>query len=258
MLPVGLPNSERTSLHSTRPLCLTPHGLSINSAVKLVLDDLHHSAVHGVPAVDAMGRHVRVFIDTTALFGDFPQAAAFRDVLGLRENARCSLCHMRRRKHQNIPETNFSVETHGGRPSFVRFNARRSAIRHVNHDKGILRALGMKFDNPQAAEELPAVTFAATVARSEQKFERSDGTPVVPYHLDHALSVPVLPDHLLSSMTAYVMRACFKELPSNDVRSEVEMRIIKATNDNGLDVKSNILSWDRSKRGMRYNGVAST
>ena len=96
------------------------------------------------------------------------------------------------------------------------------------------------------------------MTRSTSVFKREDGTAVVPAHFDHALSIPALPDHLLSSMIAYVMRACFKVLPSHELRSQVEMRIIKASRDNGLDVKSRILSWDRSKRAMRYKGVAST
>ena len=148
ILPLWLPNSERTSLHSARPLCITPHGASVNAAVQVILDDLRDASINGVTATDPMGRRVRVFIDTTALFGDIPQAAAFTDVLGHSGNALCSLCHMRRRKNQNLPETNFSVETHGGRPAFVRFNERREAIRSVNPEKGVLRALGLKFENP--------------------------------------------------------------------------------------------------------------
>ena len=35
------------------------------------------------------------------------------------------------------------------------------------------------------------------------------------------------------------------------------MRLFEAARDNGLIVKQHVLSWDVSKRGTRYNGVAS-
>ena len=256
LLPVGLPMKERTSYHACRVLCLTPHGCSINKAMGMILEDIREAAVHGVQGIDPFGRTVRIFIDTTAFFGDLPQAAAFTDVLGHTANALCTLCYMRRRKGRNVPETNFSNDTHAGRPAFMRFNARQRAIRRHDPHVGVLRALGMKYGENVTMESLPAVRLAQL---SDGGSPRSTikGEPVVPALFDHALGLPVLPDHLMSSMTSNVLTACFKVLDTDDVKSEVELRILKAARDNGFSMKQHIISWERSKRGTRYRGIAS-
>lgn len=257
LLPLGLPVHQRMSFHSVRVLCLTAHGSSINAGLNIIRDDLLHGSRHGVPGIDPFGRPVRIFVDAVGLFGDFPQAAAFTDVLGHTANALCTLCFMRRRKGQNLPETNFSSEVHSGRLGFARFNARRAAIRSARPDPKVLRALGMKYHEAQACDELIAVRYATESSKTTSGYRTSEGRAVVPQLFDHALSVPVLPDHLLSSMVSYVLRACFKSLPTNDARSEVEMRIVQAAQSNGLGIKNSILSWERTKTGMRYKGVSS-
>ena len=255
ILPLGLPTSDRISLQSARPLCITPHGMSINSALGIILEDLRKSATEGIDGIDPSGRRVRIFIDTVAFFGDFPQVAAFTDVLGHSANALCSHCYMRRRKNQNVPETNFSVEIHAGRPGYCRFNARRYAIRESRPDSRILRALGMKYDERQRSESLPAISYSKLLSSSEACFQRSDGTPVLPLHFEHAANVPVFPNHLLSSLVSYVMKACFYSLLNNDKRAEVEMRIVTAAHSNGLDVKGNIINWERTKKATKFKGV---
>ena len=151
----------------------------------MILEDLRKASCDGVVGVDPMGQRVRIFIDTTALFGDFPQATAFTDVLGHTATALCSLCFMRKRKHQITPETNYSVESHGARLGYARFDARRQAIRNSRPDKTVLRALGMKYhvNSSDLCKDLPAVRFSELLKFDDEVGTTINGHPVLPRFL---------------------------------------------------------------------------
>ena len=103
ILPLGLPSMERMSAQAVRPLCLTPHGCSVNGVIKIIMKDLEKAVKEGVVGVDPDGRNVRIFIDTVSLIGDFPPAAAFTDVLGHTATAVCKIFTMRHRKGGTCP-----------------------------------------------------------------------------------------------------------------------------------------------------------
>ena len=117
----------------------------------------------------------------------------------------------------------------------------------------------MKYDTENLSDALPAVVHAQNMRKAPRKHFTADGLPVVPHAFDHALNIPVLPDHLISSMISYVLKACFKALSTNELRAQVEMRIIEAANTNGLEVKGRLLIWERSKgrSEMTFKGLAS-
>lgn len=259
LLPVGFPLEMRNSERSVRVICLTPHGLCNNSTVLEIMSDLERCATQGVVGFDSRGYRVRIFIDTVALFGDLPQASAFTDALGHCATAFCGLCTIRRRKGNVLPETNYSNEFHSRRTGFMRFNARRGAIRRDTDDKSILRALGFISDSKEIAEGKPAVVFAQKLhklAAQGPGFKRNGSSPCS-LVFDYALSIPALPDHVMSGIISYTMNACFDQLEFDHTRKRVEMRIVSSANMNGLDVKRHILSWEKTKRGWKYSGVAS-
>ena len=183
----------------------------------MIVEDLKKCARRGVQGFDPKGRPVRIFIDTVALFGDFPQAAAFTDVLGHSANAMCTICSIRRRKGQNVPETNFSFELHSARPGLIRFDARRNAIRSYKPHSSVLRALGMEFDNTVNTDLLPAVRLSNIMreAQLDDPCTTEDGGTVVPFSFDHSQSLTALPDHLMSTMICNVMHVCFNKLQTN-------------------------------------------
>ena len=252
LLPLGLPDDERASPQAVRVITLGAHGQPVEDVLRTVLADLSEAARHGVHGIDPYGRKVRIFIDTVAFFGDMPQAAGFTDTLGHTSNALCTLCSMRRRKGTADPETNYSSETHGNRMCLARFNARREAIRLAQpHDK-LLRKLGMLCHTGEDGRDRLAVSYCTSLNTAPP----TERTPV-PLLFDHARSIPAVPDHLLTGIIAYVTRACFDALPSDEDRRHVEMRIVTDALGNGLDVKRNILQWAKSKGTYKYMGTAS-
>ena len=260
LLPLGLSNMERTCAQAVRVLSLTPPGCPMAPVLKLIIDDISQAAREGVKGVDPNGNPIRIYIDPVCLMGDLPQAAAYTDVLGHSSNAMCTLCFTRRRKNQMLPETNYSCEFHFARCALCRFDARREAIRQSNPDKQILRRLGMEWEIDST--DLPGVYFSRKMgirrdqAQSTENRTTAPPTCPQPLLLDHALSIPALPDHLVSTLVSGVMTICFDKLRSDEKRAEIEMRIVDGALANGLDIKRHILRWERSKKGVKYNGMA--
>ena len=131
---------------------------------------------------------------------------------------------MRRRKGRVYPETNFSSETHGGQLGYARFNARRDAIRASSPHPTILRALGMESSDKVDVESLPAVQFSklyrSPYPMEADRDEEEHETPV-PLFFDHTRSIPVQPDHMLSSLASNVMTMCLHSLQNDDERTRV-------------------------------------
>lgn len=92
-----------------------------------IIEDLFAATTEGIRGVDHDGRPICLFIDTVAIMGDLPQAAAFTDVLGHSTDTLCRLFYMRKHKNHTFQEKNHSSQQHSGRLTLVRFDARRKA-----------------------------------------------------------------------------------------------------------------------------------
>ena len=257
LLPLGLPPALRNSAKSVRPLCLTPHGLPANDALNMVMEDLRVGATTGVIGTDPFGRPVRIFVDVLALYGDLPQAAAYSDVLGHSATTFCNLCFMRKRKDTPLPTMNYSGHMHSLRLGFARFDERRLAIRAADFNKHTLRAIGMRRTQYWHTTDLPAVVLSETLRQATPRFKTKNGLPPVPLVFDHALSIPAVPDHVVSGLVAYLMNACFNSLEDDNTRRYMEAKIVSAANENGLEVRRHILTWVKKGSDTKYTGVAS-
>ena len=257
ILPLGLPEAERCTSQAVRVVTLTAPGQSITKVVQLIMADLKKGATEGVVGTDPFGRHVRIFIDTVALLGDLPQAAAYTDVLGHTATALCTLCTMRKRKKSKHPETNYSSHVHSARMGLRRFDARRQAIRLKDGNPDLLRMLGMMDEEYMDRCHLPAVWYSKELRDCPVRVENTEGVHPVPLCFDHALSIPALPDHLLSTLIKYVLHAAFNALSDDGCRYDLEARIVSGALSNGLQVKRHFLSWAMSRGERSYAGMAS-
>lgn len=262
MLPLGLPISERNSAHSVRVLCLTPPGINGTDVMTRIMDDVVETARHGIPGMDPVGRHVRIFIDVVNLLGDYPQVAKYTDILGHGADAMCSLCFVRKRKKRSLPANNYGNGIHSARVGYARFDGRTHSIRQAAPHPELVRILGMHSDASIRAETLPAVYLSQKLNCAAKDISQSgdatiSATHPVPLVFDHILSVPAIPDHLLSIMVSNVMTACFRSMQTDEVRRVVEMRIVDAANKNGLDVKHHIANWTKGQNGPKYKSIAS-
>ena len=117
----------------------------------------------------------------------------------------------------------------------------------------------MEYQQTQDTDDLPAVRFAEMYGPKRNAGQVDVDVQRSPLNLcfDHTRSVPILPDHMLASTVSNVMAACFQKLELDDERAKVKMRVVHAAVINGLQVKRHILSWNHSKGGVSYNGIAS-
>lgn len=257
LVPLGLSEQERASTQGIRVLCLTAHGQPVNDAITSVLDDVHHCMTTGVCGVDPNGRKVRIFLDVVSMMGDMPQAASYSDVRGHSATTFCPLCTMRRRKDTRYPETNFTSDIQSMRMGYARFDSRRRAIRASYKDSALHRSLGLSTHIPDAIEKLPAVMFSNINRETRTDEGPCTGKHVLDPIFDHAKSIPALPDHVLSGLISNLMHVCFGSLIDDDQRQKVETLVVDAANENGIGVKRHILAWEKSRRGLKYKGVAS-
>ena len=265
MLPLGLPVSERTSAHAVRVLCLTPHGISVSNVMNRIIDDVCDCAKYGVTGMDPLGRKVIIFLDIVNMIGDYPQVAKYTDVLGHSADAMCALCVVRKRKNRPLPVNNYSNDIHAGRVGYLRFDGRRNAIRAGNPHQEVLRVLGMQHDDSMEVNLLPAVYLSNRLSAAADELARGRDETVrrtraqhpTPLMFDHALSVPAVPDHLLSIMVSAVMSACFKSMNDDETRRVTEMRIVNAASSNGMEVKHHVANWEKGPNGPRFKNIAS-
>lgn len=255
LLPVGLYRFERTSSQAVWVLCLTTHGFPIAWVLKYIIEDLVIAATEVTRGVDPDGRPIRIFTNMSAMMGDLPQASPFTDVLGHSANTLCMLYCMRKHKNHTFPETNYSSGQHSDRVSLVRFGARRKAIQACNLEKRTMQKLGMKMT--LLSRDLPAVHFSSnlTSITSCPPVPDKDGNLTLDCpqlsSFDHTMSIPALPDHLISTMTGSVLKLCFKKFEPDRDRTFVKMRTVDSVLTDGLEVKRNILSWHSSMKGVQ-------
>lgn len=74
----------------------------------------------------------------------------------------------------------------------------------------------------------------------------------------HTLSVPVLPNHLISTRNGSVLKLCFKRLETERDRPFGEMRIVNGVLTNGTEVIRNTLSRQSSKKGVQFRDITSS
>ena len=257
LVPLGLPEHERASTQAMRVLCLTAHGQPVNDALGIILSDVQNCMKYGVCSVDPNGRKVRIFLDVVSMMGDMPQAASYSDVRGHSATTFCPLCTMRRRKETRNPETNFSSDIHSTRMGYARFDARRRAIRASYKDTALHRSLGLSTHSPEAVSKLPGVMLSELARDARTELDDSPGTYALDLMFDHAKSIPALPDHVLSGLISNLMHVCFGSLRNDEERKRVETLVVEAANANGVCVKRHVLAWKKTRRELRYFGVAS-
>lgn len=181
------------------------------------------------------------FFDLAAMMGDLPQAASFSDVLRHSSNTLCSHRCIRNHENHTIPKTNHSSEQHSGRWSLMCFGARRKAIRACISNKLILQKLRTK--TTFSSRDLPADYFSsmlATITHRPPISETHGNFSLESIQLaafDHALSVPPLSDHLISTMASSVLKPSFEKLKTDKDSAIVKLRIVEGVLTNDMELK---------------------
>ena len=73
MIPLSMGLRRRRGLGAIRKISLTPSGVSTNLVFDYLIDDILKETVQGIPAIDADGNLVYIFIEVVGFVGDYPK-----------------------------------------------------------------------------------------------------------------------------------------------------------------------------------------
>ena len=234
-------------------ITVAPPGHSPNEVLNIIEHDLITGAKQGFRSIDPFGRAVRIFIDTVAMFGDYPALSGTADVRGHNATSFCTFCTFRERPNSLLGSKLYTSCVHSKRLSAMRNDERRTRIRPHLIDERIAQRLGMKKCSHEASDGLPMVKLAKSLNDLDKKMKNVNGDYIVPIGFDSFQSMAVAPDHLLSNLIDNVLTACFQSLDSNEKRKEFELWIITDTSSNGLPHQGKFLKWKDST----FEGIKS-
>lgn len=144
MIPLSMSLRRRRGLGAIRTISLTPPGVSTNFVLDYLINEILKATVHGVPAIDANGKLVYIFIEVVGFVGDYPESSKVIDLLSHSAGTPCTMCSFRYRSLENAARYAYAVTIHSFNSSFTRGMRRtlylRSSITHTDD----LKMLGMK------------------------------------------------------------------------------------------------------------------
>ena len=144
ILSLGRRQELSKSASACRVITVAPPGHSPNEVLNLIENDLITGAKEGFGSIDPFGRPVRIFIDTVAMFGDYPALSGTADVRGHNATSFCTFCTFRERPNSSLGSKIYSSSVHSKRMSAMRNDERRMQIRPHLIDERISQRLGMK------------------------------------------------------------------------------------------------------------------
>lgn len=144
MSPSGLHVRSRRSQYRIRTISLTPTGMSTNSVIDYIIEDLVSGSIEGFQCVDAYGATVRGFLDIVGFIGDYPSASAVVDLNGHTSTAPCTNCGFNFNKSADLPVYAYTTSVTSRNSSYRRTQNRTEAIRAAELTTGALKTLGMK------------------------------------------------------------------------------------------------------------------
>ena len=250
ILPLGRGFESRKSTSSCRILSLTPDGHSPCDFLALIHEDLILGASKGFPSFDPYGRPVQIFIDTVAMFGDYPALTKASDLRGHNALSFCTFCTFREHAGTASGSRLYSTAWHSRRLGAMRTDTQREMIRPELDDAYLQQLLGYSTRDRIDSDNLPMVRLANDL-RKVGSVRNAEGKPVVPPGFDSVQSMAAAPDHLISGLIDNTFHVCFASLANNTERRTVQVRIVSDAITNGLRQEGNFLQWS----GNTFVGV---
>ncbi len=259
IMPVGLSQDCRNSCTAARVITLAAHGQDINEVMEKIVDDIVEGSLKGIETYDIYGDRVQVFLDPSAIIGDYLAAAANTDVAGHTADAFCSFCVIIRRKGGAHPEILFTNKLHSRRPSLTRFDERMDIVRTENITPAIKRHIGISCSTNEEAWQLIAVKLARRMKEIESEVRKNDkGDKILDVTFDSHLSAAACPDHLFNGLIENVLTVCFTVLSDDEKRRTIDTTACKYIQDNHLPSIDSVLNWDKHGRFKGLNNLTTS
>ena len=261
MMPLSVPTWARRGMHSVRAIGLSPPGVSSNTTLCEIVDDVVQCATTGVEVELSTGRKVVVFGELVGFLGDYPGEAHTLDVMGPTANAPCTLCTFQRASPA-VDDYNsryaYTTSVHSGDPSFRRTKEKMRMIRAGNCDPEDLRSIGIRPLSEAALKKLPLHKMADALEEARDRIPlTATGQRVVSPDFDPYQNTLVGPSHLFYGLSQNILEAMVRQC-TPEQRQEVNMLFFKSLRNTGILDEGSFIHADRPKlHSMTINHTLS-
>ena len=145
MLPRSFHVRSRRNQACIRTISLTPPGVSTNSVIDFIINDLVHGSIEGFECTDAFGENVKVFFDVLGFIGDYPAATAVVDLKGHTALAPCGHCGFTLNRSEHLSTYAYTTSIHSCNSSFRRTQDRTNSVRAAQLSQLHLKYVCKKF-----------------------------------------------------------------------------------------------------------------
>lgn len=229
MTPCGLHQRSRRSQSSIRVLSLTPSGVSTNSVIDHLLDDIVSGSVEGVECVDAFGQQVRVFVDMLGFLGDYPASSAVVDVSGHQANAPCTHCSFHVSKNFGQSRYSFTTSATSGSSTHRRTQIRMRTIRKVRLNNKQRKLMGVKLfqeHHETKSGMSPLLKFADLYNDAVEKLRVGPKLKMINHLKDGYAANIIAPDHLITGLFSGILLCTFMYITDGDETHATKLETI--------------------------------
>lgn len=224
MSPSSFSVRSRRSQTTIRTISVTPAGVSTNSVIDFIIEDLVTGCTDGFICVDAFGEQVTVFFDIMGFIGDYPASSAVVDLKGHNATAPCTHCGFTFNKSPGMPIYAFTTSVTSRNTAYRRTQERTASIREVGLTKNQATILGMsdlQKEDVFRTSACPLLKFASSYNEASKRNDHPPGFTALSKD-GYTLNL-IAPDHLITGLFKGLLTITFIQLPDNTARDKLQI-----------------------------------
>ena len=252
MNPCGFHVRSRRSQTTIRTLSLTPAGVSTNSVIEFLIEDLVHGCIEGFDCVDALGQKVKVYLDIMGFIGDYPASSSVVDLKGHNATAPCTSCGFTFNKSDDSSTYAYSTSIHSCHTSYRRTQQRTESIRAAGLSADDGKHLGMSdldYTHFLDSGSCPLLNFASKHNEKLRNISTNGDSnlSVQMYEKDGYDMNLIAPDHLITGLFKGVLLIVFMQLKSKHDRDRVQLYLRASLSEHGFQSQSLLYKENKKK-----------
>ncbi len=248
MSPSSFHTRSRRSQSTIRTISLTPAGVSTNSVIDFLIDDLVRGSIDGIDCVDAFGQIVRVFFDVMGFIGDYPASSAVVDLKGHNATAPCTHCGFTFNKSTGVSTFAYITSITSCNTAYRRSQSRTESIREAGLSDYQHKFLGMSVIDQKDfrnCDACPLLKFASV--HNEALSNHVCALPFETFDKDGYTLNLVAPDHLITGLFKGVLLIIFMQLPDDDARDRLQICLKSSLAEFGFQSQSVLYKCKKKK-----------
>lgn len=249
MMPTGFNVRSRRSQAVIRTVSVTPAGVSTNSVLDFLIEDLVNGCIEGIDCVDAFGEKVTVFLDIMGFIGDYPASSGVLDLKGHNATAPCTHCGFTFTKSPGSSMYAYTTSISSCHTAFRRSQWRSQSIRQAGLSSFQEKCLGLSVldsNDIRTSTSFPLLKLACV--HNDTLRSNTHSSPVELYVKDGYDLNLIAPDHLLTGLFKGILLIIFIQLPSDDAREKLQQYLRELLTEHGFQGHS--VLYKRAKKKL--------